>query len=67
MSRTAQRIAVRVNAFWGGPVMKRLLFICIFSWFFSIALISSSQAMQFAVISDVREILFYKVVFVGLR
>lgn len=34
--------------------MKRLFFICIYSWFFSIILLSSSQAMQFAVISDVR-------------
>ncbi|RJP87277.1 MAG: metallophosphoesterase [Desulfobacteraceae bacterium] len=34
--------------------MKRMFRVCICSWFFSIALISSTQAMQFAVISDVR-------------
>ncbi|MFZ2632648.1 MAG: metallophosphoesterase [Desulfosalsimonadaceae bacterium] len=34
--------------------MKRMFFICIYSWFFSISLISSTWAMQFAVISDVR-------------
>jgi len=54
MSRTAQYIAVRVNAFSGSPGHETKIFGLSLQLVFLLILISSTQAMQFAVISDVR-------------